>query len=70
MKLKFKLIETVLLYIYLLYRQLERKFSEQNLDAPPSYEEAVADVQSPVHDERFVFFTKDMDQDFANLMFG
>ncbi|WJZ87977.1 hypothetical protein VitviT2T_007318 [Vitis vinifera] len=33
-------------------RQLERKFSEQNLDAPPSYEEAVADAHSPVHDER------------------
>ncbi|RVW58949.1 Clathrin interactor EPSIN 2 [Vitis vinifera] len=32
--------------------QLERKFSEQNLDVPPSYEEAVADAHSPVHDER------------------
>ena len=64
--MELKLIETVLLYIYLLYRRLERKFSEQNLDAPPSYEEAVADIQSPVHDERYVFYTKDMDQDFAN----
>ena len=53
--MEFKLIETLLLYIYLLYRRLEQKFSEQNLDAPPSYEEAVADVQSPVHDERYIF---------------
>ena len=48
-----KLIKTLYLFIYLLHRQLERKFSEQNLDAPPSYEEAVADAHSPVHDERY-----------------
>ncbi|OVA11382.1 Epsin domain [Macleaya cordata] len=33
-------------------RRLERKFSEQNIGAPPSYEEAVSDARSPVHDER------------------
>ncbi|RZC63486.1 hypothetical protein C5167_025275 [Papaver somniferum] len=33
-------------------RGLERKFSEQNIGAPPSYEEAVSDARSPVHDER------------------
>ncbi|KAM7487046.1 hypothetical protein LguiA_003055 [Lonicera macranthoides] len=33
-------------------KPIERKFSEQNLDAPPSYEEAVAEVRSPVHSER------------------
>lgn len=33
-------------------RQLERKFSEQNISAPPSYEEAVGESQSPAHTER------------------
>ncbi|KAJ7979074.1 Clathrin interactor EPSIN like [Quillaja saponaria] len=33
-------------------RGLERKFSEQNIGAPPSYEEAVSESQSPVHIER------------------
>ncbi|KAJ7957368.1 Clathrin interactor EPSIN like [Quillaja saponaria] len=33
-------------------RGMERKFSEQNIGAPPSYEEAVSDSQSPVHSER------------------
>ncbi|KAK6914413.1 ENTH domain, partial [Dillenia turbinata] len=33
-------------------RHLDRKFSEQNLGAPPSYEEAVSDARSPAHDER------------------
>ncbi|KDP42869.1 hypothetical protein JCGZ_23811 [Jatropha curcas] len=32
-------------------RQLERKFSEQNI-APPSYEEAVSESRSPAHSER------------------
>lgn len=33
-------------------RRLDRKYSEQNLGAPPSYEEAVGDGRSPVHSER------------------
>ncbi|XVF29300.1 hypothetical protein REPUB_Repub15cG0109100 [Reevesia pubescens] len=33
-------------------RRLERKFSEQNIGAPPSYEEAVSETRSPVHSER------------------
>ncbi|KAK3015065.1 hypothetical protein RJ639_007035 [Escallonia herrerae] len=33
-------------------RRLDRKFSEQNLGAPPSYEEAVGEARSPVHSER------------------
>ncbi|XVF37809.1 hypothetical protein REPUB_Repub20aG0042900 [Reevesia pubescens] len=33
-------------------RQLERKFSEQNIGGPPSYEEAVSESRSPVHSER------------------
>ncbi|KAF6161736.1 hypothetical protein GIB67_009105 [Kingdonia uniflora] len=33
-------------------RRLERKFSEQNIGAPPSYEEAVTDTRSPVQDAR------------------
>ncbi|XP_010525787.1 PREDICTED: clathrin interactor EPSIN 2 [Tarenaya hassleriana] len=33
-------------------RRLERKFSEQNIGAPPSYEEAVSESRSPVHSER------------------
>ncbi|CAN8286698.1 unnamed protein product [Cochlearia groenlandica] len=32
--------------------QLERKFSEQNIGAPPRYEEAVRDSRSPVYSER------------------
>ncbi|KAF8093964.1 hypothetical protein N665_0373s0021 [Sinapis alba] len=32
--------------------QLQRKFSEQNIGAPPSYEEAVIDSRSPVYSER------------------
>ncbi|KAJ0262543.1 ENTH domain-containing protein [Hirschfeldia incana] len=32
--------------------QLQRKFSEQNIGAPPSYEEAVSDSRSPVYSER------------------
>uniref|UniRef100_M4F9G7 UBX domain-containing protein n=1 Tax=Brassica campestris TaxID=3711 RepID=M4F9G7_BRACM len=32
--------------------QLQRKFSEQNIGAPPSYEEAVSDSKSPVYSER------------------
>ncbi|XP_022735375.1 clathrin interactor EPSIN 3-like isoform X2 [Durio zibethinus] len=33
-------------------RKHERKFSEQNIGAPPSYEEAVSESRSPVHSER------------------
>ncbi|KAM7256618.1 hypothetical protein ACFE04_012359 [Oxalis oulophora] len=33
-------------------RRLERKFSEQNIGAPPSYEDAVGDSQSQVQQER------------------
>ncbi|KAG2720924.1 hypothetical protein I3760_02G056700 [Carya illinoinensis] len=33
-------------------RRLERKFSEQNIGAPPSYEEAVSESRSPVHSQR------------------
>ncbi|PSS35893.1 Clathrin interactor EPSIN like [Actinidia chinensis var. chinensis] len=33
-------------------KRLERKFSEQNLGAPPTYEEAVGDGRSPVYRER------------------
>ncbi|KAK6930610.1 ENTH domain, partial [Dillenia turbinata] len=33
-------------------RRLDRKFSEQNLGAAPSYEEAVSDARSPAKDER------------------
>ncbi|KAJ8444810.1 hypothetical protein Cgig2_034045 [Carnegiea gigantea] len=33
-------------------RPLERKFSEQNLGGPPSYEEAVGDSKTPTYDER------------------
>ncbi|KAG7995190.1 hypothetical protein I3843_01G096100 [Carya illinoinensis] len=33
-------------------RRLERKFSEQHIGAPPSYEEAVSESRSPVHSER------------------
>ncbi|XP_009757776.1 clathrin interactor EPSIN 3 isoform X1 [Nicotiana tabacum] len=32
--------------------RLERRFSEQNLDAPPSYEEAIGASRSPTHSER------------------
>ncbi|KAM3337497.1 clathrin interactor EPSIN 2 isoform X1 [Capsicum galapagoense] len=35
-------------------RPLERRFSEQNLSAPPSYEEAVGGSRSPTHSERDV----------------
>lgn len=35
-------------------RRLDRKYSEQNIGAPPSYEEAVGDSRSPVHSERDV----------------
>lgn len=35
-------------------RPLERRFSEQNLGAPPSYEEAVGGSRSPTHSERDV----------------
>ncbi|XVE81114.1 hypothetical protein DITRI_Ditri15bG0036800 [Diplodiscus trichospermus] len=33
-------------------RRHERKFSEQNIGAPPSYEEALSETRSPVHNER------------------
>ncbi|KAJ4723183.1 clathrin interactor EPSIN 2-like [Melia azedarach] len=33
-------------------RQMERKFSEQNIGAPPTYEEVVSESRSPVHSER------------------
>ncbi|CAI0541239.1 unnamed protein product [Linum tenue] len=33
-------------------RPLERKFSEQNIGAPPSYEEAVNDARSPTHNDK------------------
>jgi len=33
--------------------RLERKLSEQNMGAPPSYEEAVSESRSPVHSERY-----------------
>ncbi|KAH7573389.1 hypothetical protein JRO89_XS03G0137700 [Xanthoceras sorbifolium] len=33
-------------------RQLERKFSEQNIGAPPSYEEALSESRSPSQSER------------------
>lgn len=33
--------------------RLERKLSEQNMGAPPSYEEAVGESQSPVQGERY-----------------
>ncbi|XAR71125.1 hypothetical protein NMG60_11028245 [Bertholletia excelsa] len=33
-------------------RQLDRKSSEQNLNAPPSYEEAVGEARSPVQSQR------------------
>ncbi|KAL5537946.1 hypothetical protein UlMin_046062 [Ulmus minor] len=33
-------------------RRLDRKFSEQNIGAPPSYEEVVSESRSPVHSER------------------
>ncbi|POO03412.1 ENTH domain containing protein [Trema orientale] len=33
-------------------RRLDRKFSEQNIGAPPSYEEAISESRSPVHSER------------------
>lgn len=32
--------------------RLSRKFSEQNIGAPPSYEEVVSESRSPVHSER------------------
>ncbi|XVF84428.1 hypothetical protein PTKIN_Ptkin17bG0036300 [Pterospermum kingtungense] len=32
--------------------RIERKFSEQKIGAPPSYEEALSESQSPVHGER------------------
>lgn len=35
--------------------RLERKLSEQNIGAPPSYEEAVGESRSPVHSERYDF---------------
>ncbi|XP_030507992.2 clathrin interactor EPSIN 2 isoform X1 [Cannabis sativa] len=35
-------------------RRLDRKYSEQNIGAPPSYEEAISDSRSPVHSERDV----------------
>jgi hypothetical protein len=38
-------------------RRLDRKFSEQNIGAPPSYEEAVSESRSPVHSERYRFCT-------------
>lgn len=44
---------TELLNIFILHRRLERKFSEQNIGAPPSYEETLSDARSPVQDERF-----------------
>lgn len=34
-------------------KQLERKFSEQNISAPPSYEEAVGEARSPTQSERY-----------------
>ncbi|CAK7348953.1 unnamed protein product [Dovyalis caffra] len=33
-------------------KRLERKFSEQNIGGPPSYEEAVSESRSPAHSER------------------
>ncbi|XP_038710880.1 clathrin interactor EPSIN 2-like isoform X2 [Tripterygium wilfordii] len=33
-------------------RRLERKFSEQNIGAPPSYDEAIGESRSPVSSER------------------
>ncbi|CAN0858086.1 Pentatricopeptide repeat-containing protein At4g02750 [Linum grandiflorum] len=33
-------------------RGLQRKYSEQNIGAPPSYEQAVNDAHSPVHSEK------------------
>nr|KYP65063.1 Epsin-2 [Cajanus cajan] len=36
--------------------RLERKLSEQNAAAPPSYEEAVGESRSPVHSERYEYY--------------
>lgn len=36
----------------LCYRPIERKFSEQNLGAPPSYEEAVGVSGTPTYSDR------------------
>lgn len=33
--------------------RLQRKLSEQNVGAPPTYEEAVGEAQSPVQGERY-----------------
>ncbi|KAL3572896.1 hypothetical protein D5086_026800 [Populus alba] len=33
-------------------KRLERKFSEQNISGPPSYEEALSESRSPAHSER------------------
>jgi len=44
------------LFLFTMYNsmdRLERKLSEQNVGAPPSYEEAVS--KSPVHNERYEF---------------
>lgn len=33
--------------------RLQRKLSEKNMGAPPSYEEAVGETQSPIQGERY-----------------
>jgi len=38
--------------------RLERKLSEQNVGAPPSYEEALS--QSPLHNERYEFYNTEI----------
>lgn len=40
--------------------RLERKLSEQNMGAPPSYEEAVGESRSPVNGERYEFYTAEI----------
>ena len=40
--------------LILLSRKLDRKFSEQNIGAPPSYEEVVSESRSPDHSERYI----------------
>lgn len=39
----------------LLRRSHDKKYSEQEHAAPPSYEEAVDEVGSPAHSERYLY---------------
>ena len=48
--------------------RLERKLSEQNMGAPPSYEDAVGESRSPLPNERYDVYDTEITYSQMNLL--